>query len=278
MHKAPRIALNNGVQIDQVGYGVYKVPPETTADLCAQALEVGYRTIDTAAMYGNEAGVGRAVRDAVNAGWLERDDVFVTTKLWNENHGYDATLRAFDASQQALGLDDVDLYLIHWPCPDKDQYVDTFRALEQLYHDGRVRAIGVSNFQLTHLERLLAETGVVPAVNQIELHPYLQQHELRQFHDTHGISTQAWSPLGRGAILADPVIGGIATELDRTPAQVVLRWQVQSGTLVIPKASTRARIAGNLDIFGFELNADQIKAIDGLDRDTRFGSHPDRVN
>ncbi|NOJ61518.1 aldo/keto reductase [Arthrobacter sp. 260] len=278
MHKAPKIALNNGVQIDQVGYGVYKVPPETTADLCAQALEVGYRTIDTAAMYGNEAGVGRAVTDAVNAGWLERDDVFVTTKLWNDNHGYEATLRAFDASQQALGLDDVDLYLIHWPCPDKDQYVDTFRALEQLYHDGRVRAIGVSNFQVTHLERLLAETGVIPAVNQIELHPYLQQHELRQFHDTHGIRTQAWSPLGRGAILADPVIGEIASDLDRTPAQVVLRWHVQSGNLVIPKASTRARIAGNLDIFGFDLTPGQLADIGGLERDTRFGSHPDRVN
>ncbi len=278
MHKAPKIALNNGVQIDQVGYGVYKVPPETTADLCAEALEVGYRTIDTAAMYGNEAGVGRAVTNAVDAGWLERDDVFVTTKLWNDNHGYDATLRAFDASQQALGLDDVDLYLIHWPCPDKDQYVDTFRAMEQLYHDGRVRAIGVSNFQVTQLQRLLAETGVVPAVNQIELHPYLQQDELRQFHDVHGIRTQAWSPLGRGAILADPVIGGIAADLDRTPAQVVLRWPVQSGNLVIPKASTRARIAGNLDIFGFELTPGQLAAIRGLERDTRFGSHPDRVN
>ncbi|GAA1132797.1 aldo/keto reductase [Arthrobacter flavus] len=278
MHKAPKVALNNGVQIDQVGYGVYKVPPETTVDLCAQALEVGYRTIDTAAMYGNEAGVGRAVTDAVNAGWLERDDVFVTTKLWNDNHGYDATLRAFDASQQALGLDDVDLYLIHWPCPEKDQYVDTFRALEQLYHDGRVRAIGVSNFQVTHLERLLAETGVVPVVNQIELHPYLQQEELRRFHDTHGIRTQAWSPLGRGAILTDPVIGEIAADLDRTPAQVVLRWHVQSGHLVIPKASSPDRIASNLDVFGFELSPAQLTAIEGLEQNTRFGSHPDRVN
>lgn len=278
MHKAPKVALNNGVQIDQVGYGVYKVPPETTADLCAQALEVGYRTIDTAAMYGNEAGVGRAVRDAVNAGWLERDDVFVTTKLWNDDHGYDATLRAFDASQQALSLDDVDLYLIHWPCPEKDQYVDTFRALEQLYHDGRVRAIGVSNFQLPHLERLLGETSVVPVVNQIELHPYLQQKDLRRFHDAHGIRTQAWSPLGRGAILADPVIGAIAEELDRTPAQVVLRWHVQSGHLVIPKASSPDRIASNLDVFGFELSPAQLTAIESLERNTRFGSHPDRVN
>ena len=278
MHKAPKIALNNGVRIDQVGYGVYKVPPETTHDLCTQALEHGYRTIDTAAMYGNEAGVGSAIGDAVGAGWLERDDVFVTTKLWNDNHGYESTLRAFDASQQALGLDTVDLYLIHWPCPGKDQYVDTFRALEQLYHDGRVRAIGVSNFQLPHLERLLSETSVVPVVNQIELHPYLQQEELRQFHDTHGIRTQAWSPLGRGAILADPVIGAVAAELDRTPAQVVLRWHVQSGHLVIPKASSPDRIASNLDVFGFDLGPAQIAAIEGLERDTRFGSHPDQVN
>lgn len=278
MHKAPKIALNNGVQIDQVGYGVYKVPPETTHDLCAQALEVGYRTIDTAAMYGNEAGVGGAINDAVGAGWLERNDVFVTTKLWNDDHGYDSTLRAFDASQQALGLDSIDLYLIHWPCPARDQYVDTFRALEQLYHDGRVRAVGVSNFQLPHLERLLGETSVVPAVNQIELHPYLQQEELRQFHDAHGIRTQAWSPLGRGAILADPVIGAIAAELDRTPAQVVLRWHVQSGHLVIPKASSPDRIASNLDVFGFDLSPAQLAAIEGLERNTRFGSHPDQVN
>ncbi|PVE19968.1 aldo/keto reductase [Arthrobacter sp. Bz4] len=278
MHKAPKIALNNGVQIDQVGYGVYKVPPETTHDLCAQALEIGYRTIDTAAMYGNEAGVGGAINDAVGAGWLERNDVFVTTKLWNDDHGYDSTLRAFDASQQALGLDSVDLYLIHWPCPARDQYVDTFRALEQLYHDGRVRAVGVSNFQLPHLERLLGETSVVPVVNQIELHPYLQQEELRQFHDVHGIRTQAWSPLGRGAILADPVIGAIAAELNRTPAQVVLRWHVQSGHLVIPKASSPDRIASNLDVFGFDLSPAQLAAIEGLERDTRFGSHPDQVN
>ncbi|WP_024476803.1 aldo/keto reductase [Arthrobacter sp. CAL618] len=278
MHKAPKIALNNGVQIDQVGYGVYKVPPETTHDLCAQALEIGYRTIDTAAMYGNEAGVGGAINDAVGAGWLERNDVFVTTKLWNDDHGYDSTLRAFDASQQALGLDSIDLYLIHWPCPARDQYVDTFRALEQLYHDGRVRAVGVSNFQLPHLERLLGETSVVPVVNQIELHPYLPQEELRQFHDAHGIRTQAWSPLGRGAILADPVIGAIAAELDRTPAQVVLRWHVQSGHLVIPKASSPDRIASNLDVFGFDLSPAQLAAIEGLERNTRFGSHPDQVN
>ncbi len=278
MHKAPKIALNNGVQIDQVGYGVYKVPPETTHDLCAQALEIGYRTIDTAAMYGNEAGVGGAINDAVGAGWLERNDVFVTTKLWNDDHGYDSTLRAFDASQQALGLDSIDLYLIHWPCPARDQYVDTFRALEQLYHDGRVRAVGVSNFQLPHLERLLGETSVVPVVNQIELHPYLPQEELRQFHDAHGIRTQAWSPLGRGAILADPVIGAIAAELDRTPAQLVLRWHVQSGHLVIPKASSPDRIASNLDVFGFDLSPAQLAAIEGLERNTRFGSHPDQVN
>lgn len=278
MHKAPKIALNNGVQIDQIGYGVYKVPPGTTHDLCALALETGYRTIDTAAMYGNESGVGSAVRDAVAAGWLERDDLFVTTKVWNDQHGYDSTLRAFDASQAELGLDTIDLFLIHWPCPDKDLFVDTFRALEQLYHDGRVRAIGVSNFQLPHLERLLGETAVIPAINQVELHPYLQQHELRQFHDTHGIRTQAWSPLGRGAILADPVIGRIAFELGRMPAQVVLRWHVQSGHAVIPKASSRERIAGNLDVYGFNLSPQHLDALADLDRDTRFGSHPDRVN
>ncbi|MDN4611437.1 aldo/keto reductase [Arthrobacter burdickii] len=271
----PRVALADGTPIDVVGYGVYKVPPADTAHLCSTALDAGYRLLDTAALYGNEAGVGEAARAYLETG--DREDLFVTSKVWNDDHGHDATLRAFDASMDLLGLDRLDLYLIHWPCPSRDLYVETWRALGRLQAEGRVRSIGVSNFQRPHLERLLVETGVVPVLNQIELHPYLQQHDLRSFHERHGIATQAWSPLGRGNVLQDPVVGRIAAELGRTPAQVILRWHLQHGILTIPKASSRERISSNLDIFGFVLTDTHLAALDALDRDQRFGSHPDRV-
>ncbi len=269
----PRAPLADGRSIDVIGYGVYKVPPADTAALCSTALDTGYRLLDTAALYGNEDGVGAAARAYPG----EREDLFITSKVWNDDHGYDATLRAFDASLRLLGLEYLDLYLIHWPCPSRDLYVDSWRALERLRADGRVRSIGVSNFQQAHLERLLAETGVVPVLNQIELHPYLQQRALRSFHEQHGIATQAWSPLGRGNVLTDPVIARIADELGRTPAQVILRWHLQHGILTIPKASSRERISSNLDIFGFRLDDGRVAALDALERDQRFGSHPDRV-
>jgi 2,5-diketo-D-gluconate reductase A len=277
MQRAPKVPLNNGVEIDAVGYGVYKVPPAETAELCALALDAGYRTLDTATLYGNESGVGDAVRSAL-AGGLERTEIFITTKVHNSDHGYDAALRAFDTSLGLLGLDYVDLYLIHWPQPARDLYLETYRALERLYRDGRVRAVGVSNFQQDHLQRLLDEADVVPAVNQIEVHPYLQQDGLRSFSTAHGIATQAWSPLGRGNVLRDPVIGGIAAELGRTPAQVILRWHVERGDPAIPKASSAERIRGNLDLFDFALTPAHRAAIGALDRGQRFGSHPDEVN
>jgi 2,5-diketo-D-gluconate reductase A len=271
----PRTVLADGVGIDVIGYGVYKIPPADTAALCSTALDVGYRLLDTASLYGNEGGVGSAARAYLET--ADRKDLFVTSKVWNDDHGYDATLRAFDTSMGLLGLDHLDLYLIHWPCASKDLYVETWRALERLQADGRVRSIGVSNFQQAHLERLLAETGVVPVLNQIEVHPYLQQRDLRDFHRRHSIATQAWSPLGRGNVLEDAVIGRIAAGLGRTPAQVILRWHFQHDVLTIPKASSRERISSNLDIFGFELDDAAMAAIDALDRDQRFGSHPDRV-
>lgn len=278
MQPAPKIPLNNGVLMDQVGFGTYKVPSQDAAGLCREALTAGYRHVDTAALYGNEAGVGEAVRGFVADGGAKRSDVFVTSKVWNTDQGYDTTLQAFDASMSRLGLDYLDLYLIHWPCPQRGEYVNTYRALEELYASGRVRAIGVSNFQPAHLEHLLEATGIVPAVNQIELHPWLQQDELRSLHQRLGIQTVAWSPLGRGAVLADPVVLRIAAELNRTPAQVILRWHLDSGNVVIPKASTPERIAGNLDLFSFELSDEQRAAINGLNRGQRSGSHPDEVN
>ncbi len=278
MQPAPRIELNNGVLMDQTGFGTYKIPDSDAARLASEALEAGYRHLDTAALYGNEAGVGAAVRSFTASGTSTRRDLFVTSKVWNTDQGYDSTLRAFDASLARLGLDYLDLYLIHWPCPQRGKFIETYRALEEIYASGRVRAIGVSNFQPAHLEQLLDATGITPAVNQIELHPWLAQHELRRLHDRLGIRTVAWSPLGRGAVLADPVITGIADELGRTPAQVILRWHLDQGNVVIPKASSPERIAGNLDLFSFELTDAQRLAIDGLDRGQRSGSHPDEVN
>lgn len=289
MRTSPRLSLNNGVLIDQLGYGLYKVPSADAEGLVATALAAGYRHFDTAAMYGNELGVARGISPQLGAGTgsggsgeyfpqLSREDIFVTTKVWNDHHGYDATLRAFDDSMVNLGLDYVDMYLIHWPCPRRGLFPETYRALETLYREGRVRAIGVSNFQSAHLDKLLQTAEVVPAVNQIELHPWLQQEELRSKHRELGIMTEAWSPLGRGQVLADPVVQACAAEHRRTPAQVILRWHVQLGHVAIPKASSEARIRENLDVFNFELSQRDMTALAGLERGHRTGSHPDNVN
>lgn len=267
----PDAALNNGLCMPQVGLGVWQVPQDTVVDTVTTALDAGYRNIDTAAAYGNEAGVGEALRRSE----VDREDVFVTSKLANPDQGYDSALRAFDATLQRMGLDHLDLYLIHWPLPQRDLYVSSWRALERLYAEGRVRAIGVCNFQVAHLERVLDEGGIVPMVNQIELHPMLTQNKLRDFHDRHNIVTEAWSPLGHGHLLEDPTVTRIAEELDRTPAQVLLRWHVQLGNVAIPKSVTPERIRANFDVFGFELPAEDMEAISALDESHRFGPDPD---
>ncbi|MEU2358356.1 aldo/keto reductase [Streptomyces misionensis] len=270
----PSVTLNNGVEIPQLGFGVFQVPDEQTTAAVTSALEAGYRSIDTAAIYGNETGVGRALAAAA----LPREELFVTTKVWNADQGYDATLRAFDASLAKLGLDYVDLYLIHWPTPARDLYRDSWRALERLAEEGRVRAAGVSNFQPDHLERLLDGATLIPAVNQIELHPGLQQAALRAFHAEHKIATEAWSPLAQGAVLDDPAITDIAARHGKSPAQVVIRWHLQLGNIVIPKSVTPARIRENLDVFDFALSEQEMTAIAALDRDLRTGPHPDELN
>lgn len=264
------ITLNNHVQIPQLGFGVFQVPPEDAERVVSLALETGYRSIDTAAAYQNEEGVGKAIASS----GLARDDIFVTTKLRNSDHGYDQALRAFDASARRLGLDTVDLYLIHWPLPAADRYVETWKALQKLAADGRVRAIGVSNFAVEHLRRLLAETGTVPAVNQVELHPHFQQTEVRAEHAAHGIATEAWSPLGQGTVLSDATITRLAQQHNVTPAQVVLRWHLQLGNIVIPKSVTPARIRENFDILGFELSAEDLSAIADLESGRRIGPDP----
>jgi 2,5-diketo-D-gluconate reductase A len=264
------ITLNNNVQIPQLGFGVFQVPAEDAERVVSTALETGYRSIDTAAAYHNEEGVGRAIASS----GLARDAVFVTTKLWNSDHGYDQALRAFDASAGRLGLDTVDLYLIHWPVPTADRYVETWKALEKLAADGRVRAIGVSNFTVEHLRRLFAETGTVPAVNQVELHPHFQQTDLRAEHAEHGIATEAWSPLGQGAALSDATITRLAKQHGVTPAQVVLRWHLQVGNIVIPKSVTPVRIQENFDVFTFDLSAEDLSAIADLETGRRIGPDP----
>ncbi|GAA3732275.1 aldo/keto reductase [Streptomyces tremellae] len=270
----PSITLNNGVSMPQLGFGVFQVPDDETDAAVTAALRAGYRSIDTAAVYGNERGVGRAIASS----GIAREDLFVTTKLWNADQGHDAALAAYDASLEKLGLDHVDLYLIHWPAPAKDAYLDTWRAFEKLLADGRVRAIGVSNFQPAHLERLIDNSGTVPAVNQIELHPGLQQRELRAFHAAHGIATEAWSPLAQGALLGEEAVTRIAERHGRTPAQVVLRWHLQLGNVVIPKSVTPGRIRQNLDVFGFELSPAELDALAALDRGMRTGPDPDTLN
>jgi 2,5-diketo-D-gluconate reductase A len=268
-HAIPRIPLRGGVEIPQLGFGVFQVPPQDTADIVSRALEAGYRHIDTAAAYGNEAGVGQAIR----ASGLPRDEVFVTTKLFNDQH--DKAPDALRRSLDQLGMDHVDLYLIHWPVPSRGLYVQAWQSLIELQAQGLTRAIGVSNFQPAHLERIVDETGVVPAVNQIELHPRLQQPELRRVHDERDIATEAWSPLAKGGVLDDATIAELATRHDRTPAQIVLRWHLQLGNVVIPKSATQSRIEENMDVFGFELSEDDIAAIEELDRGQRTGPDPD---
>jgi len=273
--QVPSITLNNGLEMPQLGFGVWQVPDDEAAKAVAKAIESGYRSIDTAAIYKNEKGTGRAIA----ASGVPRDELFVTTKLWNSEQGYDSTLRAFDASLDKLGLDHVDLYLIHWPVPAKDAYTDTYRAFEKIYADGRAKAIGVSNFHPEHLKRLLDETSVVPVLNQIELHPQLQQAEARAFHAEHGIATEAWSPLGQGkGLLEVPTVVAIAQKHGRTPAQAVLRWHLQTGNIVIPKSVTPSRIEENLDVFGFELDADDLAAFAALDEGKRLGPDPAEFN
>ncbi|MFD7729696.1 aldo/keto reductase [Kitasatospora phosalacinea] len=270
----PNVTLNNGIEMPQLGFGVFQVPDEETTAAVAAALEAGYRSVDTAAVYGNERGVGKALA----ASGLPREELFVTTKLWNADQGHDATLRAFDASLDKLGLEYVDLYLIHWPTPARDLYADSWKAVERLAAEGRIRAAGVSNFQPAHLTRLIEAGGLVPAVNQVELHPGLQQAELRAFHAAHGIATEAWSPLAQGAVLDDPAVTAIAARTGKSPAQVVLRWHLQLGNVVIPKSVTPARIRQNLDVFDFALTADDMAAIAASDRDLRTGPDPDTFN
>ncbi|MFC0545458.1 aldo/keto reductase [Kutzneria chonburiensis] len=270
----PTIKLNNGVEIPQLGFGVFQVPDEETTAAVTAALEAGYRSIDTAAAYRNERGVGEAIK----ASGIERDELFITTKLWNADQGYDNTLRAFDKSMAQLGLEQLDLYLIHWPVPKADRFVETWKAFEQLHSDGRIRAIGVSNFQPTHLRRLLDEGLTLPAVNQIELHPALQQATLRAFHTEHGIATEAWSPLAQGEVLDAPEITKAAEKHGKSPAQVVLRWHLQLGNVVIPKSVTPKRIKENIEVFDFELDGDDLAAIATLERGHRTGPDPDTFN
>jgi diketogulonate reductase-like aldo/keto reductase len=270
----PHVTLNTDARIPQLGLGVFQIPPEDTENVVATALAAGYRSIDTAARYNNEAGVGAGLA----ASGLSRDDVFVTTKLANDDQGYDSAHAAFTHSLAELKLDAVDLYLIHWPAPKRGESLNSWRALEEIHADGRARAIGVSNFLVHHLEKLLENANVVPAVNQIEVNPYLQQKELRAFNAAHGIRTEAYSPLAQGAVLRDPVIAAIATRLQRSAAQVVLRWHIQLGNIVIPKSVTPERIAANIDVFDFELTDDDIAAIETLDRGERTGFHPDEFN
>ena len=271
----PNVVLNNGIEIPQLGFGVWRVPSSATRRAVATALEAGYRHIDTAKLYGNEDGVGATVR----ASGLERDAVFVTSKVWNSDQGYDATLRAFDATMDRLGFDVLDLYLIHWPRPAAGTATDTWQAMERLYADGRIRAIGVSNFRPEDLRRLLDTADVVPTVNQVELHPYLQQTDTRAANDAAGIATEAWAPIAKGGdLLRDPVVTGLAEKHERTPAQVVLRWHLQLDTIVIPKSVTPSRIAENIDVFDFDLDAEDMAAMAGLDREGRTGPHPDQVS
>jgi 2,5-diketo-D-gluconate reductase A len=266
------ITVNNGLTMPQLGFGVWQVPDAEARTVVGEALAVGYRSIDTAAIYGNEKGVGLALRDS----GLPRDQLFVTTKLWNTDHAQEAALRAFDASLDRLGLDYVDLYLIHWPVPSRDRYVDAWRALEKIHSEGRARAVGVSNFGAKHLERLFAETGLVPAVDQVELHPYFPQTELRALHAKHGIATEAWSPLGQGrGLLEDRTLVAIGAKHGKTAAQVVLRWHLQLGNVVIPKSVTPERIRQNFDVFDFTLDKDDLAAIATLDRGGRIGPDPD---
>ena len=265
------VRLSDGHMMPQLGFGVFKVDPAEAQALVADAIRAGYRAIDTAMMYKNETGVGAGVRDS----GTPQDEIFVTTKLWNDDQGHDKTLAAFDASTRRLGLDTLNLYLIHWPHPKADLYVETWKAMVRLQEEGRVKSIGVSNFLPEHLERIIGETGVTPVLNQIELHPKFQQRAIRDFHEQHGILIESWSPLGQSQILKDETIGGIAKKHGKTPAQIVIRWHLDQGILTIPKASDRGHMVDNLAVGGFSLDADDMAAIAALDEPNgRIGPDP----
>lgn len=267
----PDIVLNNAVAVPQLGFGVFQIPPNQTRDATALALRVGYRHIDTAQMYRNEKGVGEAVR----ASGIDRSEIFVTSKLGNGAHAYDDALAAFNGTLRALDIGYVDLFLVHWPLATVSDFVETWKAMETIYRGGRVRAIGVSNFQVPHLERLAAECTVVPAANQIEVHPYLTNEAVRAYNAEHGIATEAWSPIAKGRVLDDPTIAAIAAQVGRTPAQVTLRWHLQRGDIVFPKSVTEDRVRENFALFDFELSDADVAAIAALNRNERTGPDPD---
>jgi 2,5-diketo-D-gluconate reductase A len=274
MTQIPDIALNDGRTIPQLGFGTFQIPPAETAQAVRTALENGYRHLDTAQMYGNEPEVAQGITDA----GVPRDEVFVTTKVNNDRHGREEAGRSLEESLRRMGSDYVDLLLIHWPLPGHDDYVETWEGLEKCRAAGQARSIGVSNFQAAHLERLAAETGTVPAVNQIELHPTMSQPQLRAYHREHGIVTEAWAPIAQGAVLDDPTVSAIADKYGKSAAQVTLRWHLQLGNVVFPKSVTPSRIAENIDVFDFELADDDMAAIDGLDAGKRRGLDPDTFN
>jgi 2,5-diketo-D-gluconate reductase A len=266
----PSLTLHDGVEIPQLGFGVFQVPPEDTQRVVEEALAAGYRHIDTAAAYRNEKGVGAGI----SASGIPREEVFVTTKLWNEQQGFDSTLATFEKSLGRLGMEYVDLYLIHWPVPTEDRFVETWKAFERIREQGGARTIGVSNFRIEDLERLGRETDTVPTVNQVELHPRFQQRELRAWHEEHGIATEAWSPLGQGALLGEPPVVEAAERHGRTPAQAIIRWHLQLGNVVIPKSVTPERIRENIEVFDFELGDEEMASIEAIDTGRRFGPDP----
>lgn len=261
MSTQPSIQFNDGHSIPQVGLGVWQTPNDTAAMVVKTALDAGYRHVDTAAIYENESGVG----EGLIASGLPRSEIFLTTKLWNDRHSFDDALTAFDQSLARLKTDYVDLFLIHWPSPHRGKYVEAWKALIRLKEEGRAKSIGVSNFYPEHLERIIGETGVVPVLNQVELHPDFQQKPLREFHEKHGIKTQSWSPLGQGHLLANPVITEVAERLGKSVAQVIIRWHMEKGLIVIPKSVTPSRIVENFQVFDFELGEAATKALDALD-------------
>lgn len=270
----PGITLNNGVTIPQLGYGVFKISPGETVDTVRRALHSGYRHIDTAELYHNEKEVGQGVRES----GIPREEVFVTSKLDNDSHDHQAALDAFQRSLDDLGFDYLDLFLIHWPTPDRGDYVQTWRAMEEIYRSGRAKAIGVSNFQPHHIQKLLDQTEIVPVVNQIELHPYFTQETVRAFNAEHGIATEAWSPIAQGRVLHDPAVQAIAERAGRTTAQVALRWHIQRGNIVFPKSVSTERMTQNLNLFDFSLTEEDMATISALNRDERIGPDPDTLN
>lgn len=270
----PSIALNDGTSIPQLGFGVWQVPEDVVVDATLEAFAAGYRHVDTAAVYQNEAGVGEAIRRS----GLQRDDLYITTKCWNADQGYDEAMRAFDTSMGKLGIEQVDLYLIHWQCLEVDKYLDTWKALIAIRDSGRARSIGVSNFHETALRRIIEETGVVPVLNQIELQPWLPQTHMRAVNDSLGIATESWSPLASGELINDPLLAEIAAKHDKSPAQVMIRWHLQLGLIVLPKSVTPARIRENIDVFGFSLDDDDMARIATLESGRRTGPNPDEFN